>query len=120
LGFGQLQRSVYISPYDFEEDMVEFLKAHGLFGSAFVLTCKHRLMGEPRDLANIVWKLDKINEQYENIYYGLEQTKNIKEIEKLKEEYMQTVRKDPFLPKQLLPDIWFGTKILKLINRHFI
>lgn len=119
LGFGQFQKSVYLSPYDFEEDLVEFLKSHQLLGKAFVLTAKHRLMGDARTLANYVWKLDKLNERYEEILYRLEEMKSpkiekdqkMKVIQQLRIEYLDLLLKDPLLPKELLPPDWLGFQL---------
>lgn len=116
LGFGQFQRSVYISPYDFEEDLVEFIKSHNLLGKAFVFTAKHRLMGDARTLADYIWKLDKINEEYQQILDKLEKIKEMKanseerrkSIQQLRLEYFELLLKDPLLPKELLPSDWLG------------
>lgn len=120
LGFGRLQKSIYISPFDFVEDMVEFLKDKKLLGDVFVLTAKHRFMGSAKDLANRVWQLKKINEKYKKISEGLKRLETIKN----KNEHQAYLRQlffdlsdllthDPILPKELLPDDWLGETVRK-------
>ncbi|MFZ5366399.1 MAG: PaaX family transcriptional regulator C-terminal domain-containing protein [Patescibacteria group bacterium] len=123
LGFGKLQQSVYISPYDFEQDLAEFLESHHLLGKAFVLTAKHRLMGDAQTLANYVWKLDKINGEYQEILDKLEKLKLPKAaeektalIQQLRIEYFDLLLKDPLLPKELLPDDWLGFSVRRVIS----
>lgn len=120
LGFGQLQRSVYINPYDLLEDMVEFLSSHGILGRAYVLESKHRLMGDARKLASKAWKLKGLNKEYEVLFEktkSLLAEKKFDELVQVKEEYLQLLTKDPFLPSQLLPLVWHGAKLHKLFRQ---
>lgn len=112
LGFGQLQQSVYISPYDFAQDMAEFLEAEGLLGKAFILVAKHQLMGDAWKLANIVWKLDKLNKRYQRLankiyYFHQKKKKTLKVAKRLCQEYLSILREDPILPEKLLPPDWY-------------
>lgn len=124
LGFGQLQKSIYISPFDFVQDMAEFLERQHLLGYAFVLTAKHELMGSAKKLANRVWKLDKINKEYTKIMEGLEKLKAVKRKDKWQSHLRKLffylsdlLTRDPFLPKELLPEDWLGEKVrVKLIS----
>lgn len=121
LGFGQLQQSIYISPFDFVKDVDEFLEAHDLKGKAFILTAKHELMGDPRDLAQLVWKLDKLGEDYENLWVRMETLKDAKdkekEIQAIKNKYLEVIKTDPCLPKDLLPFEWRGEEVRKTIGK---
>lgn len=66
LGFGMLQQSVYISPNNFTKDLVEFLTAEKLAGFVYVFEIFHTQMaiGNAKELAQKVWNLDSLNEQY--------------------------------------------------------
>jgi phenylacetic acid degradation operon negative regulatory protein len=120
LGFGQWQKSIYISPFDIEEDMVEFLAAQKLFGQAYVLTAKHRLIGDARELASKVWPLEKINKRYWQIIAELEvlnklpSLKQASELKKICHDYYQALLLDPCLPKELLPLDW-GAKQCRIM-----
>ena len=119
LGFGMLQKSVYISPYDFSDDLVDYFAGKEVMGKVFVLTCRHRLMGDPKELAAFVWSLEKLNQRYEKIFQALLELKkssDFKISEKLKAIFVDTVAVDPFLPRELLPDDWAGHKVFKLLN----
>lgn len=122
LGFGRLQRSIYISPFDFSDDMAEFLNSKKILGYAFVLTSKHRLMGNAKNLASYVWGLEKINKEYLALLKKTAKIKIIKDERKkrgfLQETYFDLVnliKEDPLLPYDLLPDNWLGEKVRKQI-----
>lgn len=116
LGFGRLQRSIYISPYDLATDLAEFLKSQKLLGLAFVLTAKHELMGDPKDLANLVWNLDKLNKKYEKLLSKIKLTelmeiglrKTREKIRELRTDFLEILAEDPILPIELLPENWVG------------
>jgi len=113
LGFGKWQRSVYISPYDFVDDMVEFFKSKKIFGPAQILTAEHYQMGEAKDFARKIWELDDLNHKYENIYQHI----NKNNVGKLMDVYLNLIEKDPFLPQELLPENWWADKVRKKITR---
>jgi phenylacetic acid degradation operon negative regulatory protein len=116
LGLGQWQRSVYITPFDLEEEINQFLKANEVFGMAFCIKGKRLGGGDDKEIARHAFKLDQLDQEYE--YFIDEETSNtiIKINEnKLQEEdinnyidnYLRLILKDPGLPKDLLPDGWY-------------
>lgn len=117
LGFGMWQKSVYISPFDWEEDIDEFLISQKMKGMAYVFTAKHRLLGDAKELAYRVWKLDELSSRYEDLFYKLRKLKGVvnkKRLVKLKEiisEYSLIIFDDPHLPSNLLPDNWMGDQV---------
>ena len=119
LGFGMFQKSIYITPYDFAQDMAEFLSSVNLLGQAFVLTAKHQFMGDAKKLAIHVWNLKKLNFQYKKINTAI---KNNKPLPQIKADYLHLLTIDPFLPKELLPDNWKGDivrkNLLKLMENY--
>lgn len=119
LGFGMLQKSIYISPYDFTTDMYEFLKAQKLLGKAFVLTAKHELMGDAQDLARHVWRLDKLEEEYELLWQMIIRAGKTKDkeqiVKKIKNKYLELIQKDPCLPFDLLPSDWIAEEVKKAV-----
>jgi len=123
LGFGQLQKSVYLSPLDVLADLKEYLQNLNLYGKAIVFEAREVFAKDQRIVANYVWKLDKLNERYleliDKIYsekeYGeREWRKRVKEIKK---EFFELLFKDPILPKELLPPDWAGNSLRKLITQ---
>lgn len=119
LGFGMLQRSVYISPYEVLADIHEFLKTHQLLGEVFVLTAKHELMGDPKELARRVWSLDELEEEYVKIWQKIIRLKEAKNknkaVREIKNDYLELIKKDPCLPFDLLPPDWPAEEVKKAV-----
>lgn len=138
LGFGMLQESVFISPYDISKDFTEFIDAQDLNESAYLLEVSSIAVGDVKALVNRVWHLDKINNFYRGIIekmqdndlisnsdrlYKLNDRKESKEdqdlISQIKKAYLEVILKDPFLPKELLPLDWKGEKARDLVKKLF-
>ncbi len=133
LGFGMLQKSVFISPHDIIQDFSEFIKYHGLEDVVYVFTASNLTAGDIKEKANKIWKLDALNEKYKKVLEkGMEiksrhlikthdrgeilNDENEKQIKELRNEYLRIVLADPFLPKELLPSDWSGYEIKKIIE----
>lgn len=125
LGFGMLQKSVWISPYHFEEDLREFLVGKSLSNEAFVLSAEKLWAGNEKKLAEKVWKLKEINQSYLKVAKQFRSSKSsthksMKKERRLKESikhYLKTLSKDPLLPKELLPDYWAREGVLANLNK---
>lgn len=134
LGFGMLQKSVWLSPHDVIVDFREYVKGKGLEDSVFAFETPYLLAGDPRTLAEKIWNLNDINQQYEEVFNALEKWKRMyiescdrndrytmekkmeNEFTDLKIKYLQVLLSDPFLPSQLLPNNWLREKTLALIK----
>lgn len=123
LGFGMLQESVWISPFDIIEDLREYLENSHLGENVFVFTAGRAFIGDEKILAQKVWKLDKINERYKKILEKWqEKRKTLVESEKkklikfLKNQYLEILMTDPLLPKEILPINWAGKRVKNLIK----
>lgn len=121
LGFAQFQQSVYITPHDFAEDVREFLESHGLAENVYVLVTSDLLAGDEKALAEKLWRLDKINEEYRKIIKFWEkegQARRRKKIgREIRSRYLETLALDPFLPKKLLPSDWCRGEVERLLKR---
>lgn len=128
LGFGMLQESVFISPHDVAEDISEFIEHIGLKDVSYVFETNTFLVGDQKELARKVWKLDFINERYkiligkiENIHLNLQRGRvnklNRGNVDRIKKEYLEIVLQDPFLPKELLFSDWKGYVVKELIKK---
>jgi phenylacetic acid degradation operon negative regulatory protein len=124
LGFGRLQHSTYISPYDFGKPFLDFLQARGLIGQVLLLESKQKYLGKPRDLAAKVWELDRLAEDYRQIIERLSTRFGIKNrekregfLKKVYQQYLMVLMRDPFLPQELLPKDWPAEKAHKYILR---
>lgn len=72
LGFGMLQKSIWISPLSIREDMKEFIHSIGLSENVFVMEIAGFLLGDPKELASKIWDLDKLEEEYFDLKTKLE------------------------------------------------
>lgn len=136
LGFGMLQKSVFISPHDILQDFSEFINYHGLEELVYVFTTSNLTIGNVKAMANKVWKLEDLNEKYRKLLEKGKEIQNshltkphdrgemlngkdegqIRQIRELKNEFLRIMLSDPFLPKELLPSDWLGNEAKKLIK----
>lgn len=120
LGFGQWQKSVYISPHDVAQDMIEFLESLHLWGQASVFVAKE--LG-PRQAEKIekMWRLNKLNDSYYKIVEVWEKVGDQELSQKLARQlvsrYLHSVETDPFLPKEFLPKPWYGFQAQKIFQQ---
>ena len=141
LGFGMVQRSVWISPHDLALDFREFVISKGLKERVFVLETPHFLAGDPKNLVQAVWKIDKLNKEYRKIYKEIEscrqylslindrrskreakstkimRARHKKRARRVRRRYLQVLLSDPFFPRQLLPDDWMGERVKREIKK---
>lgn len=113
LGFAQWQESVYVTPFDVASELAEYLSVVNLSDFAIALEVKKIFVGDEKEMANKLWHLDDLNAKYQEL---LEKYEGKKEKKELQEEYLSLLEIDPYLPKELLPEPWFGTKIKKLVS----
>lgn len=121
LGFGMLQESVWITPYDFVVDMREFLEAQGLGENAFVFETSS-LRRDNRALAAKIWPLDEINQGYEDLLSLLTKTRgrvktSEEELRTARSRYLEILREDPCLPSGLLPKVWYRDKVEAILKK---
>lgn len=121
LGFGMLQESVWVTPFDVVQDLREFLEFRHLEDNVFVLVAKRLFAGNEKILAQKIWPLQKINQRYQEILIGYEKNKeNVGKKENLakdlKGKYLEILTLDPCLPRELLPDDWLGEEARRLIK----
>ncbi len=64
LGFGMLQESVWISPLSIGQDMREFINSVGLSEHVFVMEISGFVLGDPKQLARNIWRLDQLEKDY--------------------------------------------------------
>lgn len=116
LGFGMLQQSVWITPYDFIFDFREFIKFHGLGDSVLALETSSLLADDCRKLATKIWPIKRLNNKYQKIFQVLTKLHGRGEVSEEKvrrarSEYLEILREDPCLPRELLPDDWYRDKV---------
>lgn len=112
LGFGRWQKSVYIIPHDIRDEINRFFKSQKLDQYCVCLEARRADLGDDRGLANRIWDLGKLEDEYREFIWDCEKIKNLPiekrkgKIKDLWERYKGLIFKDPYLPIQLLPDNW--------------
>lgn len=124
LNFAQLQKSIYISPHNIIDDLIEFLDAKQLTKGVLVFETKHQYLPEPKIMAKTLWPIKDLFENYQQILDQLNQNKKFtyQELTQLTNQYLFLVHQDPFLPFELLPKNWPQPTIQKTLiqctDRH--
>lgn len=114
LGFGRLQDSTYLSPYDWDEAV---FSAPVLF-----LEAKQKHLGDPKNFAAKIWNLEKVSAAYRQVIdrlttrFGIKDAKKRDEfLRKTNQEFLQVFLADPVLPPELLPADWSAAKCHKFL-----
>jgi phenylacetic acid degradation operon negative regulatory protein len=108
LGFAMLQESVWISPYHFEEDLREFFADSGMTSQVMVLKAQELGSGSNSKLVGKVWKVDVMNNNYQQIVDECRKIRTLPDAEKTNAVkniinlYIETIKTDPFLPDELI------------------
>ena len=127
LGFGYLQKSAWISPYDISQNLDKFLETYNLKDEAILIEST-RLSISNKKIASIVWPINKIKLLYEEIYKKLYRlfklVKSNKDKHKLKlnfnkiyNQLISVILHDPHLPKDFLPNDWQYAKTVELAKK---
>lgn len=113
LGFGQLQASVWISPFNYLNNVLEIVKFYRL--EPYVILSETNRLGqeESQFLAKRIWKLEKINELYKQFIQKYSSLKEYSKFE-LQIDFYSILRKDSQLPLDLLPSDWKGKEAYRL------
>jgi DNA-binding transcriptional regulator PaaX len=115
LGFGQLQQSVWISPYNYFYQALKLVQKYEI-GEYVIFSIGDKIgLENSQELAEKVWKLSNINQEYEK-FIKKYSSGDFSRFE-LKMDYFSIIRKDPQLPKELLPPNWKGKEAFLLYQK---
>lgn len=121
---GLLQSSVWVSPYDIEEELTGKLKKTGQENSVQIFEAKLAL-GKNNDFVNKIWDLNRLNNSYKELSLLLEKTGTATKNRRTRVEvfrrtfliYQKLLARDPGLPSQLLPKNWQGVKVRTMLKK---
>ena len=114
LNFGQLQRSVYISPFNLSDDLCEFIKERKLEGKVYISRVKF-IDIDLKELAYKTWSLKNLEKAYEKLLEEWEEGKLAPQ--EFLSSYFDLLFNDPHLPKDLLPKDWPGFTLQKIARK---
>jgi len=128
LGFGKLQKSVWLSPHDVLVDFSEFIKEQGFKDEVILLETADFFTPYIEDFIDRVWGIENLNEKYKDIFDELvlmedkisddnNHKKDKNEFNQIYQKFISLVLEDPFLPRELLPQDWYYLKTLKKIRK---
>lgn len=123
LGFGQWQRSVYLSPHPVEGEVNDYLTSQGLLPRCICVVMRPLGGANDRQLAQLAWPLVGLADEYNHLldeydYLLTRQGKlNGSQRQELWEKYESLLFKDPFLPKELLPESWPADRVRALFQK---
>lgn len=124
LGFGMVQKSVWVTPYDFLKDFQEFLQSYNLEEKVILMETRNFYIGDLKEFAQKAWSIKKINDQYKEIYNDLLNFASLKRkhdryqiLNNLRKKIVTLYLHDPFLPDEFLPVDWYGKEVIKLVRK---
>lgn len=120
-GCGQLQQSVWVTPYNPRGVLEEIVKENRIVGDIIISdTGKEGNIGRTnfKELMGRVYDLRKINDRYAE-YIEIYQLGKFKAREQAIFKFLSIVGDDPQLPHELLPEDWLGDKAYSLF-RNFM
>jgi len=113
--FGQLQKSVWITPHKFQQSSQDIITKPlrddkiGIFNVNTVYNYRDS------EIAQQAWNLKSINSKYKKLAKKIKRVASRKELNLLFFQYLTILSKDPELPPQLLPVNWQGGKIKEVL-----
>lgn len=116
IGFGHLQKSVWVSPFDIIREVQEFLRFHGLDEGVILFEAKRIGDHEDKEIADRAWQLHDLSEKYKVAVddFARENKENPDAKQKFANQYLAILEQDPILPQQLLTYDWEGNKARKV------
>ena len=135
-GFGQLTRSVWMSPRDLQPQLIELSRHYCLEGKIDFFTARYQGPGNNQALVRKCWDLDAIQQRYaefiamyqEKLAYHRQcqaRRKTVPDSEcfceeiRLIHEYRKFLFIDPGLPDELLPRPWLGHDAARLMHKYY-
>lgn len=119
LGFGHLQKSVWVSPFDITREVREFLRFQGLDEGVILFEAKRIGEYEDKEIADRAWHLRGLSEKYKEIVESFthESKGDSNAKQKFASQYLDILNQDPILPQRLLFPDWGGDRARKLFLR---
>lgn len=124
IGFGMLQKSVWISPHNFFDQVKNLIINFNLEKEVILIETDNLYTDDYINLAKKIWPIEKLNNKYQNILKKINKidllknkSDRIKKLSEIKKEIIDIYFKDPHLPKELLPKNWYGYQLFKKVKK---
>lgn len=136
LGFGKVQRSIWVSPYDFTKIIKRYAGKLNIAEYIFQITADKFQGFSESALVRIFWNIESIHNKYlglierykerqKELSHKLQTNSKKLDLSKniLKEQmiwdYQSIKAHDPHLPPEFLPDDWGGEQVRKFIETFY-
>ena len=119
LWFGQLQKSVWVSPHPIIDEVEELLKAKEIKTGVLLFEAEKIGSSSNKEIAHQAWDLPMIAERYVELVENYNKdslTDEEKAGSDFANEYLEILKIDPYLPDEILPQDWPGKNAKKLFN----
>lgn len=117
LGFGKLHESLWIHPWSFLGDVIQWAETAKVAHHILPATSKELGREHSQTLAEKVWKLKELDLRYVNWLGAMAQSKKSKE--ELFFGYLDIIQDDPFLPLTLIRENFYGPRAHALARKEF-
>ncbi len=123
--FGLLHDSVWISVFDYSEDLLRALSRLNIDRS-FVNLFKGDVLGatDYKKFANNIWRTEMVNDLYNEFITNFSLAKDLKHSFLGQIQYLAILKEDPQLPEEFLDDSWraytANELYQRLVNSFFI
>lgn len=116
IGFGQWQKSVYVSPHDVADDLAEMLRDNRLEDKVVPMISKRILAGNDWEFARRIFKIGEIEAEYQRIIRSLTpstapDSHRRDHLRRQFAAFIETVKSDPLLPVGLAPREGYGREL---------
>lgn len=122
-GYGKLQDSVYIAPFDPTDDVKTEVAVRGIKGEILISrmgTDGHIGDMSVQELITKVYNLKSVKTQYATFIHHALTVTDPAQAPLLFLEYLAALKNDPQLPKELLPADWPGNKAYSLVRTKIL
>lgn len=133
-GFGRLHHNLWISPYDMRSECQKMIKRLQLepYTMMFMSAASK---DDSRVMAQQAWHLDELAEAYQKLQKKFEAdylafkkvrfvdttqgaVEALARLARINEEMLEFSAQDPYLPKEILPRNWAGTKLSAIFCKY--
>ena len=115
LGFGQIQKSAYISPYPYLGVLSRYASTLGV--RQYLRLLEVSKIDDEKKLVEKTWDLERVNRRYESFLTKAQIPQNDTfwplKAKMYEEEFKAIYNSDPKLPEEFLPENWAGVKSYK-------
>jgi phenylacetic acid degradation operon negative regulatory protein len=114
LGFGKLQKSIWLTPFPVTEKVEELIQKSGLQDKVLLIETNYVGGIKGKKIVEDVWKVSLLDLSYQDFINRCRIATHL--TKDLRQEFIELICQDPFLPRELLPEGWGRNTAIKTYN----